>query len=200
MQRNESSPILYGDKFDYCRAVCRTSSRSVVNENQWKSELKYCFPNRDILELPENLPKPDLISEDVMIEITNNLISTQIEDFPELKGKTNEKQQQIKDVKIPEQLKTEEREIIDTTLSEISKTQKQQEHLLGHLEEQMKKLVEENLQLVEENKHLATKLEQAKKGKQQDGIRVENGAGRLPVIHLMYLAVMLVWTFAHVVM
>jgi len=47
IQPNFSNPEMNIDKFDYCRGVCRTSSRSVINENQWKSELKYCFPNQN---------------------------------------------------------------------------------------------------------------------------------------------------------
>jgi len=31
------------DDFEFCMAICRTSSRSVINQNKFKSQYKYCF-------------------------------------------------------------------------------------------------------------------------------------------------------------
>jgi len=39
-------PSLYetiDSKFDFCQSLCRTSSKSVVHENSYRSSLKYCF-------------------------------------------------------------------------------------------------------------------------------------------------------------
>jgi len=35
------------DLFDLCLVKCRTSSKSVVHENSYRSDLKYCFGEKD---------------------------------------------------------------------------------------------------------------------------------------------------------
>jgi len=175
---NFTNPNIAIDKFDYCRAVCRTSSRSVVNENKWKSDLKYCFPNQEIYLLPANPTTISISDEGAPVKYPEQVISERVEDTSnDLKGISNIKEKIYKsntyskvepDTPVPpspeqsETVKVEEG--IDATLNEIVDTQKKQESLLEKLEEKMKKLVEENQYLAEENKNLSDKLEQATNG------------------------------------
>jgi len=169
MQPNFSSPDFTPvDKFDYCRTVCRTSSRSVINENQWKSDLKYCFPNQ-----LTPLPSKPIPSETPLDEKTTgfrekiisfaSVLPTKTDDYlNDDKQKSTKPPEPTTTVPTPQIFPDEDMEV---TLSEIAENQKKQETLLEKLEEKMKKLVEENQHLAQENKNLSEKLEQVTKGK-----------------------------------
>jgi len=184
-QPNFSTPEPNPDKFEYCRVVCRTSSRSVINENQWISELKYCFPTEDFpFLLPKEIPSLVINHESEDGETLENMIlekghtefmiSTQ--DGLNLgMGKVGEKvEKSMELVKFQEEPESEIREgegegEFEGTLDEIAKMQKSQENLLEQLGEQMKKLVAENNHLTEENKSLLDKLEEVtKKGRLEE--------------------------------
>jgi len=64
------------DKFDYCLAACRTSSLSVVNEKQWKSPMKYCYP-KEKFNSNTNAPRVDAHP---VISINNDIESYPSED------------------------------------------------------------------------------------------------------------------------
>jgi len=166
------------DKFDYCRTVCRTSSRSVKNENQWKSEYKYCFPTSNTLSylITEEQPHGDENDPDIeslhlsvgkFIEPTsvneknpsNFILDEKIDQHP---GKEN-------DSELPKEESVDfTLADIDVMLNEMIKAQKIQEQLFEQLEQKMKQLIQEKQNLTEVNKNLASKLDQLKKGNSID--------------------------------
>jgi len=199
IQPNFSNPEMNIDKFDYCRGVCRTNSRSVVNENQWKSELKYCFPYQNIYLSSQSVP---LEEEDGDVESMGNFISEQnkvgdLRAKPRLgeesgdKGKINESGGKINEI-------SEEDVILDRTPENNVKNDLENdvdviENLLEKVDEKMKKLIEENEHLTEENQNLvkeikilADKLEKLEAQKKEKGLfestrekKEKNGSDRV---------------------
>jgi len=186
---NFSTPEPNPDKFEYCRVVCRTSSRSVINEKQWISELKYCFPTHDFPLLVKDLPS-FVISKDASDEaeeLADSLILGQghtefiynTKDGLKLgMDKIGEKPELSTElVTVPEAKEKSKTDKggLEGTLEEITTMQKTQEMLVEKLGEQMKtqeqlmqKLVEENEKLAEENKNLTDKLEEVNKGRLEE--------------------------------
>jgi len=119
------------DKFLYCRNVCRLSSGNVINEHQWISELKYCFPVPTQNNDSDNLENQQI---DVMVNVRNINNPSKTEDKREI-------------------MKPEDNSLL-FRFNQISKIQKEQEELLSQLEEEIKQLFEENMRLLEENKNL----------------------------------------------
>jgi len=154
IQPNFSNPEMNIDKFDYCRGVCRTNSRSVVNENQWKSDLKYCFPyqNYYISSQSISLEEDDgdnsmgkFISEQMVGDLKENtrLEGEELGDKGIMKesggGKTNEKSEKV--------VENDPENDVDVI-----------ENLLEKVDEKMRKLVEENEHLTEENQNLVKEI------------------------------------------
>jgi len=172
IQHNFSNPEINIDKFDYCRGVCRTSSRSVINENQWISELKYCFPTQNFYLSSQ----PTRDEED-----GENMELTELGKFNSdpnkvggLRAKPKKSDDDGKIITENGEIKTEKLEgkmenEVDIMLTEMKKAEKKQEDLLEKLEKKMKKLMEENQHLMDVNKDLTEKLEQVQKGNLQDG-------------------------------
>jgi len=158
------------DKFNYCRTVCRTNSGSVINENQWKSDLKYCFPNQNPTKSTSDVPMKN-IEEDRIDGEGNELLV--VENFKHvndgyLSNSLLTESKEISSMTDPKELSREdlgENGDFDLILGDIANAQKKQGDLLGKLEEKIKKMAEENQHLMEENKSLSDKLAQFKKGR-----------------------------------
>jgi len=144
---NESN-IDQNDKFLYCRNVCRLNSRMyVINEHQWKSEMKYCFP---VSSSNQNDSKMERETGALVFGL-----NPKVEDKNQLESNT---------------VKPEENtELVTTTTTrpsipeynglllkfkQISKVQQEQQDLLSQLEEEIRKLLVQNEILAEENETL----------------------------------------------
>jgi len=182
----------FKDKFDYCLAACRTSSLSVINEKEWKSPLKYCYPKDGITHESVKTFKPSSSSISDTVESfpkgsTVNGRSSSVAQFPTTENEESAPQDGPKELKnlVPEsgqvggtqqpdanspQQSVSDTRGVDEKIEDIKQVQNKQENLLESLQEQLSKLMQENQQLssqLEEHKReserLAHQLEQNSK-------------------------------------
>eukprot|EP01124_Arcella_intermedia_P027744 TRINITY_DN5490_c0_g1_i2.p1 TRINITY_DN5490_c0_g1~~TRINITY_DN5490_c0_g1_i2.p1 ORF type:complete len:287 (-),score=39.43 TRINITY_DN5490_c0_g1_i2:23-883(-) len=117
-------------KFDYCTEICRTNSKSIINENQWKSDLKYCYP-----------------TEATTKEVTDEQEPSNIEYAIVSKD-------QISDISAISDIKSQ----IEATFLDIESSTKKQEQLFEQLESTLYSLNQQNVQLSMENRYLIQQL------------------------------------------
>eukprot|EP01125_Pyxidicula_operculata_P018017 TRINITY_DN637_c0_g1_i1.p1 TRINITY_DN637_c0_g1~~TRINITY_DN637_c0_g1_i1.p1 ORF type:complete len:951 (-),score=409.30 TRINITY_DN637_c0_g1_i1:178-3030(-) len=75
-----SNPASYKHRFELCVSSCRTSSSSVVNENQWVSEKKHCFP-KQIGDKGGNFQPPPKTNPSASLSTVDDSLM-EIEKFP----------------------------------------------------------------------------------------------------------------------
>jgi len=125
------------DKYIYCRNVCRLNSRSVINEREWKSEMKYCFPLSFQNINNTNMENDPLLYQNPTRNEINKRSDTRTSYLQENTGISKPISESLLE-----------------RFNQISKVQKEQEDLLAQLAEEIRKLEEHNIILEDENKSL----------------------------------------------
>jgi len=128
------------DRFHTCMSACRTSSVSVVNEKEWKSPLKYCFPKDGQPTSVTPRPVPHAISS-VESFPKENVIAGRFTDHLPDDGEGVGGGEGVK----PTGTSTTPTTTI--TPSSTDKKSEQQDSILMGLQEQLSRLQQQNKQL-----------------------------------------------------
>jgi len=148
------------DKFSYCIDVCRLTSSSVVNEQKWKSGMKYCFLGTQFAQ-NNNYTENGKQDNDTIITFPRSRGDHVLD------GKVIPKSPEEKTLEIAGEKPSNSDEIGLSTVSEITKVQKEQDNLLMQLEGEMKRLIQQIQILVAENKVLTTEIATLKESKEE---------------------------------
>jgi len=159
-------------RFDKCTAACRTSSVSVVNEKEWKSPLKYCFPKDG--NFRSHTPKGHV---------------NKVEDFPKETTVTGRQIPESGDILYDEETSRNSTVTSNSGSDKSKSTQSDPSNLVVTLQEQLSKLRQENEQLATQIEHLSFKLNQNK----TDSVNVTGSNGSVTVTSFVILVLCLVY-------